>query len=64
MLRNATIGQAVELRYRAPLRPTTGLHGHRGEIVVAGRGRPRNHGVRLDDGRVVIVPAGHVRRVE
>lgn len=61
MLSAPAVGQRVALRYRPALRGLVGgLHGARGTIVLAGRGRPRNHLVRLDDGRRVIVPAGHL----
>lgn len=52
-------GQRVELRYRERLRAIC-PHGQRGTVVVAGRGKPRNHLVRLDDGRDLIVPCGHL----
>jgi len=59
MLRNATVGQAVWLRYRSALRAVAGLHGAAGRVEIAGRGRPRNHGVRVGS-RLVVVPAGHL----
>ena len=36
-------------------------HGKCGLVEIAGRGRPRNHMVLLDDGDRVIVPAGNLR---
>ncbi len=68
MLSHPQIGQRVELRYaparRAVCRSGDGraLHGCFGTVLVAGRGRPRNHLIRLDDGREVIVPAGNLRK--
>ena len=63
MMSNPSIGDAVELCYaKAKRHIHGGLHGARGRVVVVSRGRPRNHGVEIN-GRVVIVPAGNLRRV-
>lgn len=59
MLASPRIGQRVELRYRESFRPIM-PHGARGVVIIASRGRPRNHAVRLDDGREVIVPCGNL----
>lgn len=61
MLSNPQPGDRVELRYRAALRPLC-PHGQKGAIVAAGRGRPRNHLVRLDIGVRVVVPAGNLQK--
>lgn len=47
------------LHYRESLRTIT-PHGQQGEVIIVGRKRPRNHAVRLDSGRVVVVPAGNL----
>lgn len=58
MLRCPAVGTRVLLRYawrRAPLRNLSGV------VAAASRGPgPRNHLIRLDDGRSVVVPAGQV----
>jgi hypothetical protein len=63
VLTNPRPGCRVQLwygpRYLPHVRP--GLHGACGVLVVVGTGRPRNHGVRLDNGEVVIVPCGNLR---
>lgn len=59
MLSSPKAGQRVRLHYAARWRPFT-PHGETGTVETAGRGRPRNHLVRLDDGRRLIVPAGNL----
>jgi hypothetical protein len=59
VIANPKPGQRVELRYRESLRAIC-PRGARGVVIVAGCGRPRNHMVRLDDGREMIVPCGHM----
>ena len=61
MLSSPQVGTRVELRYRPSMRAITS-HGQRGTVVIVGRKRPRNHGVRLDSGQVVIVPAGNLAK--
>ncbi len=60
MLSSPRVGQLVELRYCPALRALTGLHGCLATVVIVGRGRPRNHGVRLLNGRLVSVSAGNI----
>ncbi len=70
MISNPRPGQRVRLHYATkPARkgcPTKAdympHHGALGRVEIAGRGRPRNHGVRLDSGRFVVVPAGNLQR--
>jgi hypothetical protein len=57
MVSSPKIGQEVQLWYKDRSMP---MHGKVGVVVVAGRGRPRNHGVRVG-GAVVVVPAGNLR---
>lgn len=52
-------GQRVRLHYKASARPLF-LHDRAGTVVVVGDGKPRNHGVRLDDGPLVVVPCGNL----
>jgi hypothetical protein len=63
MLVNPRPGDRVQLRYRASLRSLC-PHGATGTIVVAGKGKPRNHLVRLDDGRELMVPCGHITKLK
>lgn len=60
MLVNPKPGQRVRLVYAAAKRAFHGLHGERGAVEVAGRGKPRNHLVKLDSGRRVVVPCGNL----
>ena len=65
MLANAKVGQRVKVRY-SPKRDRgfwdrMPLQGKAGEIIIAGRGRPRNHGV-LIDGTIYVVPCGNLNR--
>lgn len=61
MLSSPKPGQRVQLWYGHPHRDTMPHHGKAGVVVFAGKGRPRNHLVRLADGTLVIVPAGNIR---
>ena len=60
MLSSPRLGQRVQVWYRSELRDAMPLHGLQGIVEVVGRGRPRNHGVRI--GReLYTVPAGNLR---
>ena len=59
---NPRIGQCVQVWYRAGYRDFMPYHGQVGRVVVASRGKPRNHGVTID-GKLVIVPCGNLRKV-
>jgi hypothetical protein len=53
-------GRRVALAYRPALRPVC-PHGAKGRVLATGKGPgPLNHLVRLDDGRVLVVPCGHL----
>jgi len=56
-------GQRVRLHYAASYAHMMPYHGRHGVVVVSGRGKPRNHAVRLDNGELVIVPCGNLCRV-
>jgi len=60
-------GQEIELRYNAGLRKIphfAELHRARGVVICAAAGRgPVNAGVRLQDGRTLVVPRGNLIRV-
>lgn len=58
MLCNPQPGQPVQVHYRASMR-TMPLHGRCGTVVVASRGRPRNHLIDVD-GSLYTVPCGNL----
>ena len=60
MLSNPRPGLEVRLHYRASLRPFAPWHGRRGIVRIAGKGKPRNHVIEID-GRLIVVPCGHLR---
>jgi hypothetical protein len=60
MLSNPRPGQRVRLHYANARRYFFVYYGRSGTVEIAGKGRPRNHLVRLDDGTRVIVPAGNL----
>ena len=59
------VGQQVVLHYNRRL-VAYGAAPHHGKVVAVvarkTRGRPRNHLVQLDDGQLVVVPCGQLRR--
>ncbi len=57
MLSNPRPGTPVRLRYRNRAMPH---HDATGAVEIAGKGRPRNHAVRLANGTRVVVPAGNL----
>lgn len=59
MIANPRIGVDVRVHYNAKRAPTMPHHGKLARVVIASRGKPRNHGV-LIDGRVVVVPCGNL----
>ncbi len=62
MMLNPRIGQLVRIHYRKSL-DAMPLQDCVGVVVVASRGKPRNHGVEVD-GKVYVVPCGNLQRVE
>jgi hypothetical protein len=60
VIANPRPGARVVLWYAPRARPYF-LHAAAGVVVVAGKGRPRNHLVRLDSGALVVVPCGNLR---
>lgn len=60
MICNPTLGQPVRLHYAAKARHARPLHGKVGVVVVASRGKPRNHGVVID-GQMYVIPAGNLQ---
>lgn len=64
MISNPRLGQRVRLHYAAKKRAVHPHHGKLGTVFVAGKGKPRNHGIELDDGTRVVVPCGNLVRAE
>lgn len=60
MIANPRPGRRVRLHYRRSVAPHAPHHGRAGVVVAAGKGRPRNHLVRLDGGLLVVVPCGNL----
>jgi hypothetical protein len=62
MISYPKLGQVVQLWYGPKCRPFAPHHGRVGPVVIRAAGRTqRNHGVEVD-GRLVIVPAGNLRK--
>jgi ribosomal protein L21E len=59
MLSSAREGDTVRVHYRPSVARFMALHGKTGRVVVASRGRPRNHGVEID-GVLYVIPAGNL----
>ena len=61
MIVNPRYGHVVQVWYRASVRDIMPLHGKLGGVEIVGRGRPRNHGVKID-GRGYVIPCGNLRK--
>lgn len=59
MLANPRPGDRAQAWYKVRTMP---LHGRVGVVVVAGRGRPRNHLVRFACGEAYVIPCGNLRK--
>lgn len=59
MIANPRVGQVVRIRYNAKVRASRPLHDRVGTVVVASRGKPRNHGININ-GVVYVVPCGNL----
>lgn len=65
MLVNPKINQLVEIRYNPKLRGGqlgAILHGKLGRVVIIGKGKPRNHGILIDN-TVFIIPCGNINKI-
>lgn len=60
MIASPRIGQVVQCWYAAKVRAARPLHARVAVVEIVSRGRPRNHGVRID-GRLYAVPCGNLR---
>lgn len=61
MLSSPKPGQRVQVWYGPKAKWAMPHHGKVGRVTTVGTGRPRNHGVTLDDGACIVVPAGNLR---
>lgn len=61
MMLNPRLGQPVRVRYARHYARHMPLHDRVGSVVIVSRGRPRNHGVRID-GVVYAIPCGNLCR--
>lgn len=60
MLANPKHGDLVRLVYRKALHPIAPHQGQVGTVQIISKGKPRNHGVRLVCGLLLVVPCGHL----
>lgn len=63
MIFNPRIGQVVRVHYAAKAAPHMPYHGQIGTVEVVCKGRPRNHGIRID-GELVVIPCGNLQKVQ
>ena len=63
MLSSPRLGQRVQVWYAARYRDVMPWHGRIGAVTARGTGRPRSHGVMIDN-TLVVVPAGNLRKAE
>jgi ribosomal protein L21E len=61
MVTSPRLGQRVRIHYASSYAQSMPHHGKRGVVAIVCHGRPRNHGVALDDGTFVVVPAGNLQ---
>jgi hypothetical protein len=55
------VGQCVRVRYGKGRRAFMPHHDKLGVVEIVSTGRPRNHGVRLRSGLLVVIPAGNIQ---
>ena len=61
MIWRPKIGQRVQLRYRRSMREAVGLHLATGTVICVATGpKSINAKIRLDTGKIVIVPRGNL----
>ena len=61
MLANPRPGQRVRVWYGKRYAHTMPLHDRAGRVVIASKGKPRNHLVIVDD-RLFVIPCGNLRK--
>lgn len=59
MMSNPSEGEWVQIRYAKRFAHLWPYHGCIGKVVIAGKGKPRNHGIAIA-GRIIVVPAGNL----
>jgi ribosomal protein L21E len=60
---NPRVGQQVRVHYRAAVADRMPYHGKIGTVVIAGKGKPRNHLIDIEGTRVAI-PCGNLNKVK
>ncbi len=63
MLASPAINQKVMVWYNKKAAQYMPYHGQQGRVVVSGRGKPRNHLVKVD-GQFVVVPCGNLNKIQ
>ena len=63
MILNPIIGKRYQVWYRKEVAPEMPLHGKIGVAVIASRGKPRNHGIKIDN-IIYVVPCGNLRTIK
>lgn len=63
MMANPRKGQTVRVWYKKSLAAEMPLHGKIGTVEIVSKGKPRNHGIRID-GALWVVPCGNLQKVE
>lgn len=64
MILNPKVGSQVQIWYRKALSEIMPYHGEVGTVIIASRGKPRNHGIMLERGVMVSVPCGNIRKID
>ena len=59
MISNPRINQLVQIKYSQKKWPNALLQGMIGKVIIAGKGKPRNHAIEID-GVIYIVPCGNI----
>lgn len=63
MIVHPRVGQRVRVHYRKAIAAMMPLHGRTGRVAIKATGPgPRNHGVELDGGGMVVVPCGNLMK--
>lgn len=62
MFANPKPGQAVKIHYAAHYAAIMRFHGKTGQVVQRGRGRPRNHLVKIGE-TLAVIPCGNLQKI-
>jgi hypothetical protein len=60
VIANPKPGQVVRIHYAARALPMP-YHGKIGTVEIVSKGKPRNHGIRID-GELVVIPCGNLQK--